>query len=463
MKLRYWTDHSKRRNSTKQANLLTGTEIDINLLDDSSIENPTFQTQTVPRNANYFYIPDFNRYYFLSNATKISKDLTEFNLEVDPLASFKSSIGNASEYIAYSSTGYDKDITDPRIVTHTTKTTRTSTAVDPGWFSAQGCYVFSVVGNTSSANGFASSFIMDQIELGVVCANLMSLRIEDRVIKAIYSPFDAVISCTWIPVDYNTAINYTTSSSIYFGDHDSGITGHRLTSSVISTQASITFTPRYSDFRSIQPYTSYALYLPMYGIVDLNASDIRDAIDNTNLAVGIALDIASGDVSIHIGNPVVQTLQYNIGVNCPIAQTSTNMTGSIGGAAGTVGGIATTVGLFASGNIPAGIGAAAVTLATGANTALQFNARSTSIKGGISGRSIAIWGTKFYIIEYSIDTENPSSTAYIAKQGRPVGHVGTISSFSGYVQCENAAVDMPGTIVEKQRVNDYLNSGFYYE
>lgn len=459
----YLHKFSKRDNSTLQPTG-TGTKYTVTLKEPTSLTNPVITiTGNNFSSYNYAYIPDFGRYYFITGINSNSMGITQLSLKEDHGASWKTAIGNTAAYIAYSSTGYNKDITDPRIVTHTTKTTRKSTAVDPGWFSQAGCYVFSIIGNSSSINGFATSFIMDQLELGVVCSNLMSLKIEDRVIKAIYSPFDCVISCTWIPIDYNTAIGHTVSSPIYFGDWDSGLTGHRLTSSVMATQATMTFTPRYNDFRSIQPYTSYALYLPMFGIVDLNASDIRDAIDNTNLAVGIAVDIASGDVSIHIGNPVVQTLQYNIGVNCPIAQTSTNMTGAIGGAAGTVGGIAATVGLVATGNVAGAIGSAAVTLASGANTALQFNARSTSIKGGISGRSIAAWGTTFYLIEYSIDTENPSSTNYIAKFGRPVGHVGTISSYSGYVQCENASVDMDGLEDERSVLNNLLNTGFYYE
>ena len=321
----------------------------------------------------------------------------------------------------------------------------------------------SIIGEAGSANGFASTYIMDSIELSVVCAALMGLSIEDRFIKAIYSPFDAVISCTWLPIDYSVAVSQCNNVNIHFGDYDSGITGHKLSNAVIGTQVNITHSPRYTDFRGMQPYTSYALYIPNYGIVDLNASDIRGFLENSNLPVGYAIDLASGDMSVMIGNPNVQTLQFNIGVSCPIAQTSSNMAASIGGVAGTVGGAVGAIGFGVTGNVPGAIASSIGALASAANTAMSYNSRSTSIKGGISGRSMVIWGSDFKLIEYTLDTENPNAADYIAKWGRPVAVTHAISNHSGYVQCEGASVDMPGSMVEKQRVNEYLNTGFYYE
>ena len=146
MKLRYWTNYSKRKNSTQQANLLTGTEIDINLLDASSIINPIFQTKTVPDNANYFYIADFNRYYFVDVVTKISKDITEFKLEVDVLASFKSSIGAAKAMILRSSTGYNVWIPDEEVYVSTEKNViQTVDDVSVGFADGTGCFLLTVI------------------------------------------------------------------------------------------------------------------------------------------------------------------------------------------------------------------------------------------------------------------------------------------------------------------------------
>ena len=69
------------------------------------------------------------------------------------------------------------------------------------------------------------------------------------------------------------------------------------------------------------PYTTYSLLLPFYGVVDLNASDIRNMIASNSLSVGWYLDIASGDFTVGIftaGGVIGQSFNYNIGVNCPI-------------------------------------------------------------------------------------------------------------------------------------------------
>lgn len=463
MKVRFYKTMSKRNNSTKLPTAEPYTELDVCLKEATSIENPTLLISGNHFDYTYAYIADWSRYYFIRNILSTANGLTEIEMVEDYLASWKNSITSTIAYIAYSSTGWDKNIVDSRICSKTTKVIR-STPNDPGWFDAQGCFILSIIGKSGSANGFAASYVMDQLELSTVCANLMAIDIEARVIKSIYAPFDCVISCTWLPVAYNTAKSGTTDVNILFGDYDSGITGHKLTyPTVKATQASITFNPTYTDFRAIQPFTSYALYIPNYGIVDLNASDIRDVLENSNLAVGYSIDIASGDMTVHIGNPVVQTLQFNIGVNCPISQTSTNMTGSIGGAAGTVGGIAATIGFGLSGNIPAAVASGVGALASAANTALNFNARSTSVKGGISGRSMIAWGTTFQLIEYTMVTVDPDNSNYIAKHGRPVGFTHAISNHTGYVQTEGASVEISGLDSERNAINSLLNNGIYIE
>lgn len=463
--VRFYSNFSKRENSTKQpSNVDTYTEEKCLLKNSTSVLSPELVLSgNHYTDYTYAYIPDFNRYYFVSEPTSDAAGLTTIQLKEDYLASHKTAIGNTVAYVAYSSTGYNINIVDNRLVSKTTKTTRYSTGTTT-YFSNTGCYALSIIGSSSSANGFADTYIMDGIELAVVCANLMSLDIDDRIIKALYSPFDSVISCTWLPIDYNSAVAQCNSAEIYFGDHASGITGaHKLVSPVLSNNVNIPHTPRYTDFRAMQPYTSYALYIPNYGLVDLNASDIRAGLEGSNLPIGYGIDIASGDMSVVIGNPHVQTLQFNIGVSCPIAQTSTNMSGSIGGAAGTVGGIAGTIGFGLTGNVPGAIASAAGALASAANTALSYNSRSVSIKGGISGRSMVIWGNQFKLIEYTMDTEDPTAANYISTWGRPVGKVATLSTHSGYIQCENASVNGSMTETERESINADLNSGFYYE
>lgn len=109
------------------------------------------------------------------------------------------------------------------------------------------------------------------------------------------------------------------------------------------------------------------------------------------------------------------------------------------------------------------VSGAFATLASGFNAIMAANKREVSVKGGIGGRAIIQEGIDVKLFAFSLDTEDPDAAAYIARWGRPVGRTESISSHSGYVECVNASADITGTALEKDRVNQYLNTGFYYE
>lgn len=464
MKIRLYK-FSKRDNSTKQPSASDSyVEKNVALKDDTDIKTPSFELHTTDATYTYAYIPDWNRYYFVSDVTYINNSEIIYHLEEDVLASNKTAIGNTVAHIAYSSTGWDKDIVDSRCAVLSNKITRSKNSSDTH-FDTTGCFLLSIVGTETSANGFATTYVCDNSKLFQVAQTLMGLDIQQRVIKSVYAPFDCVISCTWIPVKYSTITStYCRISSFVFGDWDSNIEGFVLTGTQMLGDGSVSLTPTYNDFRAIQPYSSYTLTIPFYGNVDLNASDIKEHLLGGSLPVAYTIDIASAEMTVMIGaNPIMQTITCNIGVNCPIAQTSTNMTGTIGTIGGTIGGIAGTAIGIATGNAPLGITSGITALTSASTTALSANARATSIKGGINGRSSAIFGTKFQLNEYAMETEDCDSANYIAKWGRPVGVTHAINNHSGYVQCDDASIAIDGDSFERAQINGYLNSGFYYE
>lgn len=62
---------------------------------ESSVINPSFMLETDnPTSYNYCYIPDFNRYYFISNITSVRTNLWRIDCSVDVLMSYQSEILN---------------------------------------------------------------------------------------------------------------------------------------------------------------------------------------------------------------------------------------------------------------------------------------------------------------------------------------------------------------------------------
>ena len=139
MKLKYWTSFSKRKNSTLIPTG-TGTEIDVYWKEDTSIDSPSVVLATNAIDIDYVYINDFGRYYTVSSIVKLTDGTTQYDLREDTLATYKTDIGNTVAHIAYSSTGWDKDLIDARIAVKGTKTIYHDTQALG--FSTAGVFVF---------------------------------------------------------------------------------------------------------------------------------------------------------------------------------------------------------------------------------------------------------------------------------------------------------------------------------
>lgn len=471
----YFFNFSKRVNSTKQPSLSSGVELDVVLKQPTSIHNPTLRIQSPSFNYNYCYIPEFLTYYWLSGDTRsITNDVWEADFKTDALATFKSSILNSSQFVVYSSSSYNPDIIDSRLTALTTKTVRMEQAEFAN-LSQSGCYVLAIANLLASGEyGMATYYVCNKAIISSIAEVLyITGNWTDNLVKQFKSVFDSIISCTWVPFDY-TYVSVNSGicliNNIYVGDYeleDLGGTPIKapqvISTPIKAAQVPITIPWAYDDFRNSNPYTSAALYIPMYGLVDVN---INDLIGATTLDISQSVDIITGDITLVLSanGHVIQTINYNVGVACPIAQTSNNMSTVLTSIGGSATGLVAAGGAIAAGASGATIAGALVgAAASGANAVLNYQARNISVKGSLTGRSFVAYGTQYKLFLFIQDTENPNASEYIAKMGRPVMEVKTLSNLSGYVQCSDASVAISGSREEIQEVNSYLDSGFYLE
>ena len=159
----------KRSNSTKQPT--SGeTTLTCQLKDQTNMVNPTLIINAVPANWssiwNYAYIAAFNRYYFI-NKWRWLNGLWECDLICDVLASFKTEIGNLSEFVLRSSNTYNGQIVDMQYPT--TAETRVNAAALTNRFKTvygMGYYVLGVISNdSSSAQGAITYYQMSAAQL----------------------------------------------------------------------------------------------------------------------------------------------------------------------------------------------------------------------------------------------------------------------------------------------------------
>ena len=204
MTVTYWSNFSKRKNSTKQPT--SGTDVTVRLKEDCSIINPVFESATMPATVNYIYVSEWGRYYFVTNVTYISNTTKSFSCEVDVLASFKTQIGSTVARIAFSSTGWNKDIIDNRMCVETTKLKYEKKA-DLTSITQSGCYVLTVFNQTSEVTaGLGVSYVLD----GNNMLKIKQWLGDDNVYSAISNYFqgkaiDSILGCIWVP--FNISAN----------------------------------------------------------------------------------------------------------------------------------------------------------------------------------------------------------------------------------------------------------------
>lgn len=485
MKLKYWQNFSKRKNSTKIPSTLP-TEIDIVLKEDTPIDSPSIILTGNAIDIDYCRIDAFGKYYFVGEPIILTDGMTQYNLEEDVLATHKTEIGSTNAHIVYSSTGWDKDLIDNRISCKGTRLVY-QTQGNLG-FDSDGCYVVSVINDENvGRQGATSYYVMTAYNLYL----LLKYMQQDDIYTQLNSYFNGsainyIQNCIWIPISYTKAKDLfcgglaslqttfwigktkvadysTTPETPYVIEHYPIKTPIKeLTNSLNQITTSIAIGNKWKDFRDSQPYSSASLYLPGIGQTDLNINDFYDS-DNVNIQV--VFDATTGDAMYKIfddDNQLMNTISINTASNVSLAQFATNVNGVLSSVGGAIGGLSGIGLAAATGNI---FGVASSTfgvLSSASSAIMAANQRSVSIKGSNSSRS-GFFDSYAVVILVQLNTEDCDDASYIARWGRPVGVTHAISNHSGYVQCDNASVSIAGDNKERDEINSFLNSGFYYE
>lgn len=98
-------------------NIFPVTNLDVHPVEGFSIEDPVLRIGSVDfsvlSNANYAYIPEYNRYYFIDPPTIANNKIFMLSLHVDVLMSFKSSIRNLVGIISRQENQYNLYLPDP--------------------------------------------------------------------------------------------------------------------------------------------------------------------------------------------------------------------------------------------------------------------------------------------------------------------------------------------------------------
>lgn len=439
---------SKRKNSTKRPTG-QGTEVPCLLKSATTFQNPTFILQKPMNDMLQFnYAKWADHYYFIDSTTSINAGQTEISCTEDVLATYKNEISNYTCFIERSSnqTTLANDtmyiptndwVLSTRNVSHKEKI-MTST------YSQQ--YIIRVVARTGVASYYINGDQLNNLLDYMYTESNFADVITDAVTKLMFDPFKYIVDLKWIPF-VDSAFNNSNDEAIQLGFWNSGVTAKRIDEdTVVNFSYSFAFdNPLYAitDFRYYSPsFSNYFIKLPFIGVVALNPYKIDESVNAL-----YQFDATSGlcNVFLQSKKVVFASYQFQLSVPVQIGYASTNIAQLTTSAVSLVG-----AGL--QGNIAQGI-------SSGIEAGRSITAPEVSMLGTIGNISNILNNQILEFNSYACTSINPDG----ASEGYADGTVRSISGLSGYIKCRNASIEISGFTGDQEAVNNYLNSGFYYE
>lgn len=463
---------AKKTNSTMRPSG-TGRVVGIQLKSPCSILNPVLEGATYYPE-NYCYIPDWRRYYFITEKTYIN-GAWEYELDCDYLATWKTEIGATVMFMLRASASYNGDLVDKYYPLLGTSFTEDSLFGDKVPFS-NGVFVISVIGNNSNSGAqilyqlTPAQFQTFLDELLVNASGVNWGNLDDGVKLSVMNPTQYITACRWFPKAFEVisdAQDNPITSVIKAGLWSSttpaqivsaGNYAARETYSVVlkkHPQASTL-----GNNMNLSPMTRYVLELGCFGVHDLDTSllyncnylDIYIYADPFT-GIGKARVMGRYQVSGNDYRKLIACLDGKYGVDIPLAQAGgfdagSFTTASAGAWLGRALNVMTVAGGWKHGeeNIQTLIGSA--------DESMNGVKYATSSVG-----QVLVHNMDKHLYSYFQERIVGDNT----NNGRPYMRTSAPSILGGFMVAQKGLVELPASDEEMKTVNGYMESGFYYE
>ena len=470
MVIEAYSNFQKMINSTKQPSG-AGRQITCRLKDNCSIVNPVFLLTGYSLSDNY--VKWGSRYYFIDDIVIVGNELAEYHCSTDVLATFKTAIGNSSQYVLRAASAFNGSIADAFYPITANKTYAKSSQASGFVMPQLGTFVLGIQGKTSGDSfGSTTYYCMDSYNAADLMDSIFNISdteydaagveaasgLPEKVYQSLINPQQYIVSCMFLPFEYET-IGSTSVSAIKLGWYE--FTGSALLfnpnyDALPTIEKTFTLSKHPQNARGVYmnnaPYTQYVLSYMPFGDIPLPADLL---VNETQIHTKLIVDVITGQGTLKIyagssdAGQLLDSRSAKVGVDIAVS----------GGVYDTsVGGI---IGNAVKGSM---IGSA-IAGKLGLNpfkeakeTVAQAEQSPTVSTSGSNG---ALDFLEYDIILYSrfstvVDDDN-------TQHGRPLCSVRIISALSGYIACLKPDLDTAATRSEKDMITSFMEGGFYYE
>ena len=496
---------SKRLNSTKQPSYSEWASYSCVFKDETSLYRPTITLsasfQSFSSN-NYNYGVLLGRYYWITDIRAVRSGVIEIDLQVDALATWKSSITGTSAFIEYGFNSHDAStaayrMTDQRLPVNTNPAFYSQTVDMTGDLLSRdsGVYIVQAVGyNSNGAHKGLASFALTESQLRQMMSSIqpqvdnlltgimnnttltdqqrmneltnLSLKTELTSESAIA----AIQSVKWLPFKLSKAVG--TLTTMYLGNHSTGISDALM----LATNTNYWYG---CDLDIPWPVADWKrnncqllLYLPFFGTIPVQ---IDQNINAEFIGISFSAEFFSGSISVivNVDNKyTIYTGSTNVSVDMGVGRSMVGASAMIGGGLQALGGamqmagglldigtaaIGSTFGFGsiagAMSNIPNG----AANMFQGFAQTIQPQIPAAGSMGGMAAIAQSKLATLELLYYAPIDESN-----FRAKYGHPVFAVDTPAA--GFCKTRGFSVSLPtNCAVFAAQINAAMDGGVFIE
>ena len=469
MRISFW-NINKKINSTKLPTEDPSMETTFIMKENSSIINPIIilrigsSMSGFITDANYAYISDFGRYYYITDKILINKQEMEIHLKADSLANARRLIGSYSGQIARTSNSsqYNLNVVDNFLAPTTgVVNSQVITADGANFTPLEGSYSFTVYGDEGA------EIYNSKDDIDVITGDLFDdPNLWSSFLAGQTNPAQYVSAFTFIPLKYD---NYE-DPRVHVGTVSVELS-HAVEIENDSSRVKLllkTFTIpalHYGDFRDFdEKFTHATIKAPFIGTVTIPASSLRA--DSINL--GYYVDMATGSGIAQItavksswtSSQILNRIPFFCGVQTPIGAStfaSDKMLNMISSGLSATSSIASA----ATGNVSGvfgAVGAIANVINDGAVGKATGWQNVTCIGSTGSFADYGDMACNLYIIQQG-STSNSDD-----EKGRPARKAPDTPVLNNYYEYSRPILNSNKlTKTEIDEVISLMQSGFYYE
>lgn len=448
--------------------------------------------------ANYVYIPEFNRYYYINDIISIRTNMWRLNMHVDVLMSYKKQIKQMNAFVNRNEFEYDEMVKDDLVSYYydkevseyvPTKGNKVNTTFDTYASLTTNCVLSCI-----SFNSLPAAYDINP-PVGTTLPKIKQYQYEEMFSETCFlMPMSDINTVSYRVLKSNNLNSFVKSIVVYpFNLEKQSNTsvivylGETAIEKLTSTEANPVYLYSYyakykvsnyyviadftisgDKFLDFEPYTMYEIFLPYYGWVTLSANQIL----NHRLIVYYTIKVEDGSANVYVydttDNKTIFTSTCQLGVRIGISTTNneeisaSKKANNLNLTLGLVSSVAS-IGIGAyTGNATAVVGgvlSGAKSIATFVNNnSMMFDRAQSTFSDSVSG----MYSSQDVVVRKTIMKPKNYDENYAKLFGKPLNKYMKVEDLNGFTILGEIHIEDIGSITSNEFDELYavLTTGF---